>query len=184
MRRAVSKPGDPENGCRSGAGSCPPVKAKRKKIGSNRNLGDAKKTNGKRDPDNRDDLGKGFAQIPIRATLIGSNCCEALGITGRGHAPVLDLCRALVKAGHDPCRSLQAYRGDVLALIIHSIGAAVQLRVATHGVGFERIAGCTGGPPVRQSGPTILRGGSKGERSCGATAKRQKLPASKGRRRR
>jgi hypothetical protein len=64
------------------------------------------------------------AQIPIRATLRGSNFCEALGITARGYAPVLDLCRALVKAGHDPRRPLHAYRRDVLALKVRSIGGA------------------------------------------------------------
>ena len=123
------------------------------------------------------------AHNPIRATLVGPSHCEALGITARGHAPVLDLCRALVAAGHDPRRPLHAYRGDVLALIIHSLGAAAQLRVATHAVGFERIAGCTGGPPVRQNEPSIVRGGSDGERACAATAKRQRLRGTRGRRR-
>jgi hypothetical protein len=185
MRRAVSKAGDPENGCRAGVRPCPTAKAKRKQIQirSNRDSG-AKKTSTKRDPDNRDGLREEAAQIPIRATLVGSNRCEALGATGRGYTPILALCRALVAAGHDPRRPLHAYRGDVLTLVVRSIGDGARLRVATHGVGFESSPGCTGGPPVRQSGPTILRGGSKGERSCGATAKRQKLRASKPRRRR
>jgi hypothetical protein len=173
MRRAVSKPHDPENGYRAGVRPSPTAKVKRRKIRSNGNSADS-----------RDGLREESAQIPIRATLVGSNCCEALGITGRGYTPILALCLALVAAGHDPRRPLHAYRGDVLALVVRSIGAGARLRVATHGVGFESIPGCTGGPPVRQSGPTILRGGSKDERSCGATAKRQKLRPGKGRRRR
>ena len=67
-----------------------------------------------------------FDQAPIRATLIGSDHCEADGIVARGHAPVLGLCRALLAAGYDPRRPLHAYRGDTVALRIRSIreGAA------------------------------------------------------------
>jgi hypothetical protein len=65
----------------------------------------------------------------IRAKLKGSNRCEALGITRRGSAPVLALCRALIAAGHDARRPLRAYRGDVLALSISSIGEGAQLTV-------------------------------------------------------
>jgi hypothetical protein len=135
-------------------------------------------------PASRDNLGDPTnALAPIRATLVGSKRCEALGLTGHGYSPVLALCRALVAAGHDPRRPLQAYRGEVLALVVSSIGAGAKLRVATHGVGFEPVAGCTGGPSVRQNGPTIVQGGSEGERACAATAKRKKLRASRGRRR-
>ena len=35
-----------------------------------------------------------FTQVPIRAELIGSDRCEAEGITVRATAPVLALCRA------------------------------------------------------------------------------------------
>jgi len=65
----------------------------------------------------------------IRAEFKGSNCCEALGSTAHGRAPVLDLCRALVAAGHDPRRSLHAYREDVLALKVRSIGEGAKLIV-------------------------------------------------------
>src|SRR6516162_7938745 len=70
------------------------------------------------------------SQVPqqaIRADLIGSDYCIALGITSRSSIPVLALCRALVKAGHDPATALEAYRGDVLCLRVRSIGAAAQL---------------------------------------------------------
>lgn len=120
MRRAVSKRRDPEDGYRTGARPCPPA---------NRNSGDTKKTNGKRAPDNRAGLREESAQTPIRATLIGSNRCEALGITARGYAPALDLCRALVNAGHDPRRPLHAYRGETLAIQICSIGEGARLTV-------------------------------------------------------
>jgi hypothetical protein len=105
------------------------------------------------DPEVR--LSKHSAQIPIHATLVGSNRCEALGATARGSTPVLALCRALVTAGHDPRRPLHAYRGDVLALLVRSIGEGACLRVATHGVGFERIPECTGGSRARQNGQGV-----------------------------
>jgi hypothetical protein len=70
-----------------------------------------------------------MALTPIRATLIGSNRCEALGVTRRGSAPVLTLCRVLVAAGHDPRRPLHAYRGDVLALKVRSIGEGAKFTV-------------------------------------------------------
>ena len=52
----------------------------------------------------------------IRAELTGTETACAKGITARGPAPVLALCRALVKAGHDPAAPLIAYRNTVLAL--------------------------------------------------------------------
>jgi hypothetical protein len=103
----------------------------------NRNSGDTRKTDGKRDSNNHVSLG---AQIPIHATLIGSNCCEALGITARGYAPVLELCRALVKAGHDPRRPLHAYRGDVLALKVRSIGEGARFTVREDRAGPRFVA--------------------------------------------
>lgn len=120
-----------EDGGRAGAKLCPQAKTKR------RNLADAKRTNGKRDSDNHVGLG---AQIPIHATLKGSNCCQGHGITARGCAPVLDLCRALVKAGHDPRRPLHAYCGDVLALKVRSIGNGARLTVREDRAGPRFIA--------------------------------------------
>jgi hypothetical protein len=76
--------------------------------------------------------------LPIRAALIGSDCCGAEGITVRAAAPVLALCRKLASAGHDPRRPLHAYRGDVLALRVRSIGEGAQLAVAGDGIGFRR----------------------------------------------
>jgi hypothetical protein len=76
--------------------------------------------------------------VPIRAVLIGSARCEALGISVCDAAPILGLCRALVAAGHDPQLPLHAYRGDVLALRVRAIGEGAQLAVAGDGVGFRR----------------------------------------------
>ena len=75
----------------------------------------------------------------IRATLVGSNRCDALGLTGRGYAPVFALSRALVAAGHDPRRPLHAYRGDVLALTVASIGEGAQLTVEDDRHGRPRV---------------------------------------------
>jgi len=87
----------------------------------------------------------------IRAELIGSDRCFALGMNVRSTAPVLALCRRLVEAGHDPATPLEAWRGDVLCLRIRSIGDGAALRIGTHGVGFERLPECTVALPVRQN---------------------------------
>jgi ribosomal protein L19 len=62
---------------------------------------------------------------------------------------VLDLCRALVAAGHDPATPLRAYRGAVLCLMVRSIGEAAKLRASSRGVGFERLAP----PTVSEASP-------------------------------
>ena len=75
-------------------------------------------------------LPSGKNQHPaIRAEIIGIYRCSALGIEVHAPAPVLALCRALVEAGHDRRRPLEAYRGDVLCLRIRSIGAGAKLTV-------------------------------------------------------
>lgn len=69
---------------------------------------------------------------PIRATLLGDNVCEAEDQTARGPTPVLALCRKLVEARFDPGRPLHAYRGEVLCLIVRSIGKGAGLTVDEH----------------------------------------------------
>jgi hypothetical protein len=83
---------------------------------------------------------KNIFPTPIRATLLGSNRCEVLGFTGRGHSLVLALCRALVAAGHDPRRPLHAYRGDVLALKVLSIGEGARFTVREDRAGLRFVA--------------------------------------------
>ena len=41
-------------------------------------------------------------------------------------------------AGHDPRRPLHAYRGNVLALRVRSIGEGAELAIAGDGVGLRR----------------------------------------------
>jgi hypothetical protein len=62
----------------------------------------------------------------------------------------LALARLLIEAGHDPATPLEAWRGETLCLRVRSIGEGARLRIASHGVGFERLPECTGSPPVRQ----------------------------------
>ncbi len=70
---------------------------------------------------------------PIAAQFTGSNTTTALGLTGRGNAPVIDLCCKLSDAGHDPRLPLYVHRGATLALIVSSIGAAAGLEINDNG---------------------------------------------------
>jgi hypothetical protein len=65
----------------------------------------------------------------IRATMIDADRCEAEGHSVKAAAPVLALCRKLIEAGYDPATPLHAYRGDVLALRVRSIGEGAKLTV-------------------------------------------------------
>jgi len=98
------------------------------------------------------------SQAPIPATLIGSDRCSAEGISVRGYAPVLSLCRALIEAGHDPGRALHAHRGGVLALVVRSIGEGARLTVEDDRHGRPRLrrwrnqhVGCGAGSPMRKN---------------------------------
>lgn len=79
------------------------------------------------------------AQVPIRATLFGSDRCEAEGIIAINPAPVLALCRGLVRAGHNRCRPLHAYRGTTLALIVRTIGEGAAFTVDDDRQGRPRL---------------------------------------------
>ena len=87
----------------------------------------------------------------IRAKLIGSDACNALGIVAHGNTLVLASCRKLIDTGIDPATTLQAYRGDMLCLVVHSIGEAAGLRVNPHGTGFVK-ADCACPTASRQNG--------------------------------
>jgi len=84
---------------------------------------------------------------PIRAELVGSQMARAEGITVTSSSPVLALCRQLVEAGHDPSTPLHAYRGDVLALRVKSIGLGARLEINGNGTGF-RLSTQTGRRPL------------------------------------
>jgi|SRR5262249_7021695 len=97
-------------------------------------------------------------QTAIRAELIGSDRCSALGMTARSTTPVLALCRLLVEAGHDPVMPLEAWRGSTLCLRIRRIGEAAQLEPSPRGVGFVRHSDVRGRPPVAKTAPTFPTG--------------------------
>jgi hypothetical protein len=99
----------------------------------------------------------GFAQRVIRAMLIGTNRCEAEGLSVCRYAPVLELCRELVAVGFHPACPLEVWRGQTLCLRVRSIGEAAQLTVADdrHGTPRlrrlqERPRGYAPGSPVAQ----------------------------------
>jgi hypothetical protein len=96
---------------------------------------------------------RGETRTVIRAELAWDDHATARGIVARGSSPVLKLCRLLVDAGHDPSTPLEAWRNGVLCLRVHSIGEAAGLRVAAHGVGFERIPECTAAPSIDLNAP-------------------------------
>jgi hypothetical protein len=132
------------------------------------------------------------SQPPLRATLIGSNRCEAEGLSARGYAPVLKLCRNLVAAGFNPARQLEAWRGNTLCLRVRSIGEGARLTIADdrHGTPRlrrlqERPQGYAAGSPVAQiadgRGVTTpaTAAGHRGDRamSKGGIARRTPHPA-------
>ncbi len=90
--------------------------------------------------------------LHIRAELIGDNTCAALGIEVCGNAPVFDLCRSLIEAGHDPALPLEAWRGGTLCLRVRSIGEAAGLDLNSKGTGFVRWRWAVRtGPPVARN---------------------------------
>ena len=76
--------------------------------------------------------------LPIRAELSGSDHASACGVAVRSGSPVIALCRQLVAASYDPRTPLEAYRGNTLCLHVRSIGEAVGLEIAAHGLGFRK----------------------------------------------
>jgi hypothetical protein len=112
----------------------------------------------KPDPDPRlDHLPRQAAirvELRIRAELYGSDKCSTLGIAVRAYAPVLELCRQLVAAGHNPASRLEAYRLDVLCLTVRSIGEAADLEINGRGTGLKRRRAAVGAAsPVAPIGP-------------------------------
>jgi hypothetical protein len=79
--------------------------------------------------DGADDNPSQFSRKAIRADLIGSDICTALGLAIHSGSPILALCRALIEAGHDPATPLEAYRGETLCLRVRSIGEAANIEV-------------------------------------------------------
>jgi hypothetical protein len=102
----------------------------------------------------------------LRAIIIGSSQAEANGVTARGHAPALAMCRALIEAGHDPNTPLEAYRGTTLCLKVRSLGEGARLtvkettrdgkpRFVTYRPGPDGAGSVRGQPYVAQTGPGV-----------------------------
>lgn len=89
--------------------------------------------------------------ISLRTELSGDDTATALGITTRGSAPVLALCRQLIKAGHNPATPLEAWRGNILCFRVRSIGEAAQLEINGRGTGFKWRAAVGTASPMRQN---------------------------------
>jgi hypothetical protein len=79
-----------------------------------------------------------MASRVLKALLTGNDTCSVKGITARGSAPVLVLCRKLLDAGYPPHTTLEVYRGPTPALTIRSIGVAAGLEINSSGTGFRR----------------------------------------------
>jgi hypothetical protein len=94
-------------------------------------------------------------QAPIRATLIGSDRCEANGLSARGYLPVLELCRGLVAAGYNPALPLEAWRGNILCLRVRSIGEGARLTVADDRHGTPRLRSRQEGPQGYVTGSPV-----------------------------
>jgi len=104
----------------------------------------------------------------IAAALSGSDTCTALGLTAQSGSPVLLLCRKLVAAGHDPTTPMQVFRGDVLALIVRSIGEGAGLRIGSHAVGFARDPECGASPSIAANDPARTEGHDCAQRTVEA----------------
>jgi hypothetical protein len=99
---------------------------------------------------------KNCLRLAVRAELVGSSTATALGITGRGNAPVLDLCRKLVGAATDQDQPLEAFRGSTLCLTIRSIREAAGLKsTAPEPVLFGTVA-CAGARPCVEMGAGMV----------------------------
>jgi hypothetical protein len=97
---------------------------------------------------------------PVRGQMIGADKATAAGITVRGRAPVLALCRKLVAAGVDPNRPLHAYRGDVSCLVVRTIGEGARLTVAEGPNGprfgpWEPMPSRVGSPRIARTEPEL-----------------------------
>jgi hypothetical protein len=99
---------------------------------------------------------RNLAQVPIHATLIGANRCEAEGISACVVSPVLAMCRKLLEAGCDPSRTLLVYRDDTLCLTVRSIGEGAALTVAEGSWDTPRFR-CWKPMPHREGSPRIAR---------------------------
>jgi hypothetical protein len=100
------------------------------------------------------------SQAPIRAELIGSNRCEAAGISACGYAPIFELCRELIAAGFNPTSALEAWRRQTLCLRVRSIGEGAGLTVTDDRHGTPRLRRHQKGPPGYVAGSPVAPTGN------------------------
>lgn len=115
----------------------------------------------------------------IKAELLGSNTATACGVTAHASAPILNLCRALLHAGHDPGASLRAYRRGVMCLQVKTLAAGATLAVADDRFGCPKLRrwkaplGDVRPPPVELAGNSEPLQPSIGD----SAPARQEIPA-------
>jgi hypothetical protein len=76
----------------------------------------------------------------IIALVEGSDLCRAEGYTVKDNSPILAMCCLLVEAGFDAKRPLLAFRGNVLAMRVKSIGYGARYSVAENQKFGSRLA--------------------------------------------
>lgn len=88
----------------------------------------------------------------MRAELYGDDLCTAEGHRVQAYAPVLAMCRLLIKHGVDPSTPLEVYRGPTPALHVRTIGEGARLAVGDGEFGRPRfrlyIPRRAGAPPI------------------------------------
>jgi hypothetical protein len=84
----------------------------------------------------------------IRAELIGSDTCTALGFTMCAASPVLAMCRKLLAASYARATPLEVWRRDTLCLRVRALGEAACLEINAKGTGFIRHRAVRAAPPI------------------------------------
>jgi hypothetical protein len=97
---------------------------------------------------------------PLRGSLVGADRCAIPGFTATSATPILALCRTLLAAGFDPATPMECYRGNTLAVRVHSIGQAARLTVQDNRLGRpvfarwrDRAASDGASPPIGKTAP-------------------------------
>ena len=75
----------------------------------------------------------------IVAHLDGPRTCTWAGVTARGAAPSLVLCRELLAAGLDPDSALEVYRKGILAFRVRSLRDGAGLTVEDDHLGRPKL---------------------------------------------
>jgi hypothetical protein len=109
--------------------------------------------------DNNETLDTEQATVVIRAHLIGSRICGAMGIRVNAYAPVCELARRLLRARFHPDQMVEVYRGETLCFRVKLITAA-RLIVDDSGSGrpsFKRWREAGAASSIAQNGSGVPR---------------------------